>query len=60
MGRIGVEFCDQLVECFGDARWVGLVEGDGDRVVLVVDCAAEVQLVAGDRPVFVGVGEVGV
>jgi hypothetical protein len=35
------------------------VEGDGDRVGGVGDVAAEVEQVAQDRPVLVGVGGVG-
>ena len=48
------------MEGAGDAWAVGPVEGDGDRVGGVCDVAAEVEQVAQDRPVLVGVAQVGV
>ena len=55
----GVEFFGEELEGVGDSWAVGPVQGDGDRVARVGDVAAEVEQVAQDRPVLVGVGEVG-
>jgi hypothetical protein len=51
---------EQLVERVGDSGAVGPVQGDGDAGGPVVNPATEVEQVAQDGPVLVGVGEVGV
>lgn len=60
VGRVGVELVGEGLEGSGDAGGVGGPEGDGDGAGGVGDGAGLVEEVAGDGPVFVGVGEVGV
>ena|GEM_PF-5430351 len=58
--RGGVELVGEQLERVGDSGAVGPVQGDGDAGGPVVNPATEVEQVAQDGPVLVGVGEVGV
>jgi hypothetical protein len=54
-----VDLVEEQAEGVGESGGGGPVEGDDDRLCGVGDGAAEVEQVAGDRAVFVGVLQVG-